>query len=49
MVIQICLPLLQNRKAIDRTGKLSIEQKTYGKARKAIDGTEKLSIDQNGY
>ena len=49
MVIQICLPHLQNRKAIGRTGKLSIEQKTYRKTRKAIDGTEKLSIDQNGY
>ena len=37
------------QKTIDRTGKLSIEQKTYRKTIKAIDGTEMLSVDQNGY
>ena len=34
------------RKAIFRTEKLSIEQKSYWKNRKAIDRTEKLSIEQ---
>ena len=31
---------------MDRTEKLSIEQKSYQKNRKAIDRTEKLSIEQ---
>ena len=39
MVIQINMPHSQNRKAIDKTEKLSIEQ----------NRIERLPIDQNGY
>ena len=37
------------RKAICRTEKLSIEQKSYWKNRKAIDRTEKLSKEQKSF